>query len=76
VAAFSGRGLPWEWRWLLPLAIAASTAAWLSGVLSGKASGDLRILLMVSGAVFTAAAAGLPLWQRLLTHLLSLALQI
>jgi hypothetical protein len=64
VAASSGRGLPWEWRWLLPLAVAAATAAWLSGVLSGKTTGDLRILLMVSGAVFTAAAAGLPLWQQ------------
>jgi hypothetical protein len=64
VPAFSGHGLPWEWHWLLPVAVAASTAAWLSGVLSGKATGDLRVLLMVSGAVFTATAAGLPLWQQ------------
>ena len=64
VARISGRGLPWGWHWLLPAAVAASTAAWLSGVMSGKATGDLRILLMVCGAVFTATAAGLPLWQQ------------
>jgi hypothetical protein len=46
------------------VAVAASAAAWVSGVLSGKATGDLRILLMVSGAVFTATTAGLPLWQQ------------
>jgi type II secretory pathway pseudopilin PulG len=64
VAAISGHGLPRGWRWLLPLAVGASTAAWLSGVTSGKATGNLRIVLMVCGALFTAAAAGVPLWQQ------------
>jgi hypothetical protein len=60
----SGRGLPPGWHWLLPLAVAASTAAWLSGAMSGKVTGDLRILLLVCGALFTTTAAGVPLWQQ------------
>ena len=60
----SGRGLPQGWHWLLPLAVAASTAAWLSGALSGKVTGDPRIVLLVGGALFTMAAAGVPLWQQ------------
>lgn len=63
-AGTSGRGLPRQWRWLLPVAVAASTAAWLTGVMSGRATGGLRIALMIVGAVFTAAAAGVPLWQQ------------
>lgn len=57
-------GLPWAWRWLLPVAVTASTAAWLSGVMSGRTTGSLRIVLMTCGAVFTATAAGVPLWQQ------------
>jgi hypothetical protein len=56
-------GLPAQWRWLLPVALAASVAAWLAGVTSGDAEGAVRIALMTAGAVFTAVAAGLPLWQ-------------
>ena len=60
----SGRGLPWEWRWLVPVVVAASTAAWLTGIMSGRAAGGLRIALMVCGALFTATASGVPLWQQ------------
>jgi hypothetical protein len=60
----TSRRLPWQWHWLLPLAVAASTAAWISGFTSGRAYGDLRIALMVCGAVFTAIASGVPLWQQ------------
>jgi hypothetical protein len=60
----TGRRLPWQWFWLLPLAAAASAAAWLSAVTSGRAYGDLRITLMACGAVFTAVASGVPLWQQ------------
>jgi hypothetical protein len=64
-AAGSGfYGLPPNWRWLLPVAVTAATAAWLAGVTSGLATGGLRVLLMVCGAVFTATAAGVPLWQQ------------
>jgi hypothetical protein len=55
---------PWEWHWLLPVAVAASTAAWLAGVTSGRTAGDLRIALMACGALFTATASGVPLWQQ------------
>lgn len=57
-------GMPRQWRWLLPLAVGASTAAWVAGVTSGLTHGPTRILLMVAGAVFTATAAGVPLWQQ------------
>ena len=46
------------------MAVTAATAAWLAGVTSGLATGGLRVLLMVCGAVFTATAAGVPLWQQ------------
>lgn len=59
-----GRRLPWQWHWLLPLAVAASSAAWISGITSGRAYGDLRTALMVGGAAFTAIASGVPLWQQ------------
>jgi hypothetical protein len=55
--------MPQEWHWLLPVVVAASTAAWLSGVMSGRTTDGLRIALWTSGAVFTATASGLPLWQ-------------
>lgn len=60
----SGRRLPWQWHWLLPVVVAASTAAWLTGITSGRTAGDLRIALMISGALFTAVASGVPLWQQ------------
>lgn len=56
--------LPGEWRWLLPVVVSASTAAWLTGVMSGRAADGLRIALMASGALFTATASGVPLWQQ------------
>lgn len=62
--AASGRTLPWGWRWLLPLTVAASTAAWLTGVTSGRTTGGLQITLMACGALFTATASGVPLWQQ------------
>jgi ABC-type amino acid transport substrate-binding protein len=58
------RGVPHQWRWLLPLSVLASVTAWLSGVTSGRVSGDIRIYLMVAGAVFTGVAAGVPMWQQ------------
>jgi hypothetical protein len=65
----AGRGLvfaalPPGRRWLLPVAVAAATAAWLSGVASGRVAGEWRVVLMACGAVFTAAATGVPLWQQ------------
>jgi hypothetical protein len=53
-----------QWHWLLPVAVAASAAAWLAGVTSGLADGTTRVALMVAGAVFTALAAGVPMWQQ------------
>jgi len=58
------RGMPRQWRWLVPVAVTSSVVAWLAGVSSGLAGGGARIFLMVVGAVFTAAAAGVPLWQQ------------
>lgn len=60
----SGHGVPRQWRWLLPLAMAAATAAWLAGITSGEMTGGLRILLMAAGALFTATAAAVPMWQQ------------
>jgi len=60
----SGRGRPGQWSWLVPVVVSASTAAWLTGVTSGRTAGGLRIALMVCGALFTAAASGVPLWQQ------------
>src|SRR5215469_5120609 len=64
ITGTSGRGRPPGWQWLLPVVVAASTAAWVTGVASGRTGGSLRIALMVCGAVFTATAAGVPLWQQ------------
>jgi hypothetical protein len=44
--------------------VAASTAAWLTGVMSGRTADGLRIALMICGALFTAIASGVPLWQQ------------
>jgi hypothetical protein len=60
----SPRGVPVEWRWLLPATVTASVSAWLASVLSGQVHGATRILLITAGAVFMATAAGLPLWQQ------------
>lgn len=56
--------LPGEWRWLVPITIAASTAAWLAGVLSGHLGGRVQVLLIITGAALTAVAVGLPLQQQ------------
>jgi hypothetical protein len=48
----------------LPVAVSAATAAWLSGVASGRVAGEWRVVLMACGAVFTATATGVPLWQQ------------
>lgn len=48
--------------WVLPLAVVAAVAAWLSGVSSGHLHGGARVALMVLGAIFTAVAAGGPMW--------------
>ncbi|HEX6518727.1 MAG TPA: hypothetical protein VF070_01750 [Streptosporangiaceae bacterium] len=49
---------------MLPVVVAASTAAWVAGVLSGRTGDGLRIALMVCGALFIATASGVPLWQQ------------
>jgi hypothetical protein len=53
-----------QWRWLVPVTVAAATFAWVVGLLAGPAHGAERIALIVSGAVLTAIAAGVPLWQQ------------
>lgn len=57
-------GLPPTWVWLLPAVVLAATAAWLAGVASGRVGGEWRGVLTACGAVFTAAATGVPLWQQ------------
>jgi len=57
-------GVPLQWRWLLPLTVTAAVSAWLVSVSSGQVHGTGRVLLLAAGAVFTAAAAGVPLWQQ------------
>lgn len=56
--------VPRQWRWLLPVVVAAAAAEWLASIAAGEAGGGRRILLMASGAVLTAVAVGLPLWQQ------------
>src|SRR5262245_52218949 len=63
-AGLAALGLPLQWRCLLPMAVSASTGAWVTGVLSGSVEGRLRIALMVAGAVCATLASGLPLWQQ------------
>jgi hypothetical protein len=58
------RGWPRQWRWLLPVAVLASVMAWLAGVASGRLDGGQRTTLMAAGALFTAVAAGVPMWQQ------------
>jgi GAF domain-containing protein len=53
-----------QWRWLVPVTVAAATFAWVVGLVAGRAHGAERIVLIVSGAVLTAIAAGTPLWQQ------------
>jgi hypothetical protein len=53
-----------QWRWLVPVTVAAATFAWVVGLFAGRAEGAERIALLVSGAVLTAIAAGVPLWQQ------------
>lgn len=60
----SARGIPRQWHWLVPVVVIASVAAWLAGVSSGLVAGRGRVVLMVAGALFTAIAAGVPLWQQ------------
>jgi hypothetical protein len=58
------RGRPVQWRWLLPVTAAASVSAWLVAVSSSRVDGTPRVLLLGAGAIFTAVAAGVPLWQQ------------
>lgn len=58
------RGVPLQWRWLVPVTVAASVAAWLASVTSGEVDGAGRVALVGAGALFTALAAGIPLWQQ------------
>jgi hypothetical protein len=60
----SPHGVPLQWRWLLPLTVSAAVSAWLVSVSSGELHGAGRVLLLAAGAVFTATAAGVPLWQQ------------
>jgi hypothetical protein len=52
-----------RWPYLVPATMAAATIAWVLGAVSGRAHGELRIGLIVAGAVLTAVAVGLPLRQ-------------
>jgi ABC-type amino acid transport substrate-binding protein len=63
-AGGSSRGAPDQWRWLLPVTVGASVTAWLVSVSSGEVHGAGRVPLLAAGAVFTATAAGVPLWQQ------------
>jgi hypothetical protein len=61
------RPLDWaigQWRWLVPLTVAAAACAWIAGLVAGRAFGTERLILVVAGAVLTSLAAGLPLWQQ------------
>lgn len=53
-----------RWRYLVSATVAAATLAWLLAALSGRAQDGTRVGLIVTGAVLTAIAVGLPLWQR------------
>jgi hypothetical protein len=63
-AGLGAHGLPLQWRWLLPLAVLASTGAWLAGVISGGLDGWSQISLIALGACCALLAAGVPLWQQ------------
>jgi hypothetical protein len=60
----SPRGVPLQWKWLLPVTVSASVTAWLVSVFAGEVHGAGRVPLLAAGAVFTATAAGVPLWQQ------------
>jgi hypothetical protein len=53
-----------QWRWLVPVTVAAATLAWVVGLIAGRAHGGDRIVLILFGALLTAIAAGTPLWQQ------------
>jgi hypothetical protein len=53
-----------QWRWLVPVTVAAATFAWVVSLVAGRAQGGNRIVLILFGAVLTAIAAGTPLWQQ------------
>lgn len=63
-AGLTDRGVPVQWRWLLPVTVASSVSAWLTAVSSSQVDGTPRVLLLGAGALFTAVAAGVPLWQQ------------
>ncbi len=63
-SGLTAHGIPLQWRWLFPLTVAASVSAWLVSVSSGQVHGAGRLLLIAAGAIFTATAAGVPLWQQ------------
>ena len=60
----SPHGVPLQWKWLLPVTVSASVTAWLVSVFAGEVHGAGRVPLLAAGAVFTATAAGVPLWQQ------------
>jgi len=53
-----------QWRWLVPVTVVAAVSAWLVSVFTGEFHGAVRVLLIAAGALFTGAAAGVPLWQQ------------
>jgi ABC-type amino acid transport substrate-binding protein len=60
----SAHGVPLQWRWLVPVTVVAAVSAWLVSVFTGEFHGAIRVLLIAAGALFTGAAAGVPLWQQ------------
>jgi GAF domain-containing protein len=61
------RPLDWaigQWRWLVPVTVAAAACAWVAGLVAGRAFGAERLILVGCGALLTSLAAGLPLWQQ------------
>ena len=60
----SAHGVPLQWRWLVPVTVVAAVSAWLVSLFTGEVHGALRVLLIAAGALFTGAAAGVPLWQQ------------
>ena len=60
----SAHGVPLQWRWLVPVTVVAAVSAWLVSVFTVEVHGAPRVLLIAAGALFTGAAAGVPLWQQ------------
>jgi hypothetical protein len=52
-----------QWRYLVPVTVAAATVAWVLGAISGREHGAVPAGLIVAGAVLTAVVVGLPLRQ-------------